>query len=265
MKCNRRGGLRELTQLFNVGKEVTLSQKTVGRNIHSLGFHARRACKKPLISSKNRLKRLAYHKRLKLWSVNDWKDVIFSDESKFNLFHSDGLVKVWRQAHERYHPDCTANTIKGFGGSLMFWGCITFQKLGPLIEVNSTLNSENYISNILDPFLTFWRKFRRKKKVFTVPYIKKSRNLVWVKKGEKIDMAPAITEFKPYRKCMGDIIQKGKGKLSTKILGRITGEDNGRVEKIPNRNNSQIIQRTTNKSKRGQKNGRVRDEILRTN
>ena len=162
VKSNRRTGLRGITQLFNLSRDLPVSQKTVSRNIHNLGFHARRACKKPLISPKNRIKRLGYYKRHRLWTVNDWKNVVFSDESKFNLFHSDGRVKIWRQPHERYHPGCTTKTVQGFGGSLMFWGCITYQKLGPLIEVQNTLNSNIYISTILEPFLRFWKILRRK-------------------------------------------------------------------------------------------------------
>ena len=36
--------------------------------------------------------------------------------------------------------------------------------MGPLIEVKGNLNSQLYISNILEPFQIFWRKFRRNKK-----------------------------------------------------------------------------------------------------
>ena len=47
----------------------------------------------------------------------------------------------------------------------MFWGCISKNKLGPLIEVDTRLNSSNYITDILVPFLqTFWTSFKRKKK-----------------------------------------------------------------------------------------------------
>ena len=45
----------------------------------------------------------------------------------------------------------------------MFRGCITYDKMGPLIEVKCRLNSQDYISHIVEPFLVFWSKFRRKK------------------------------------------------------------------------------------------------------
>ena len=41
-------------------------------------------------------------------------------------------------------------TVTGGGGSVMLWGCISFGKLGPLIQVNERLISRYYISEILD-------------------------------------------------------------------------------------------------------------------
>lgn len=42
-------------------KEMLVSSKTISRNLHSLGFMARRPCKKPLISKLNKYKRLAFY------------------------------------------------------------------------------------------------------------------------------------------------------------------------------------------------------------
>ena len=164
VKRNRTSNLRCLTRLFNKGKPKNVSGKTISRNLHAMGFWARRACKKPLVSTANQKKRLAFYNKCKSWGPSDWKNVIFSDESKFNLIGSDGRKRVWRQKNERYLPECTQKTVVGGGGSVMLWGCITYEKLGPLIQVNGRLTSLTYISDILEPLLQFWRVFRRRKK-----------------------------------------------------------------------------------------------------
>ena len=146
--------LRMLTHVFNQGKENCVSEKTISRYLHQMGYWARNACPKPLISATNTSKRLAYYHSYKSWKSNNWGNVIFSDESKFNLHSSDGRIKVWRKKNERYLDECTKKTIKG-GPYVMFWGCITSQTMGPLIEVNMNLNSNNYTSLILEPFMKF--------------------------------------------------------------------------------------------------------------
>ncbi|KAI6659527.1 Transposable element Tcb2 transposase [Oopsacas minuta] len=56
VKSNRTKTLESLTNLFNSGKDDEVSSKTVARTLHSLGFHARKACRKPMISKKNQKK-----------------------------------------------------------------------------------------------------------------------------------------------------------------------------------------------------------------
>ena len=53
VKSNRTKTLESLTNLFNSGKDDQVSSKTVARTLHSLGFRARKACRKPMISKKN--------------------------------------------------------------------------------------------------------------------------------------------------------------------------------------------------------------------
>ena len=170
VKKNRKSSLRSLTELYNEGKQrqQKVSAKTVSRNLHHLGFRSRRAAKKPLVSKANRKKRLAFYHHHKGWNLNKWSDVLFSDESKFNLYNCDGRIRVWRQSHERYLPDCTRKTVKGGGGSIMVWGCISRKSVGPLIEIQGTLDANRYISMILEPFFNkYWRSFRRSRKKAT--------------------------------------------------------------------------------------------------
>ena len=46
------------------------------------------------------------------------ENIIWSDESRYKLFHSDGRQKVWPQSHERYLPECLRKTVQGDGGQL---------------------------------------------------------------------------------------------------------------------------------------------------
>ena len=110
--------------MYNTEKQrkVKGSSKTLSRNLHKMGFWARRACRKPLISNKNRKERLDFYRSHKDWDIDKWSIILFSDESKFNLYHSDGRIRVWRQSHERYLPECTQGTVRGGGGSVLFWG-----------------------------------------------------------------------------------------------------------------------------------------------
>ncbi|GFV28532.1 transposable element Tcb2 transposase [Trichonephila clavipes] len=51
------------------------------------------------------------------WSVDDWKNVACSDESRFQLNRADGRIRVWR--HESMDPTCHQRTVQAGGGSMM--------------------------------------------------------------------------------------------------------------------------------------------------
>ncbi len=48
-----------------------------------------------------------------------WNYVLWSDETKINLFGSDGVKHVWRQPGEEYKGKCVLPTFKHIGGSVM--------------------------------------------------------------------------------------------------------------------------------------------------
>ena len=78
------------------------------------GLYGRVAWNKPLLTDWHKLIRLNWAKEHKNWSVHDWNKVIWSDESKFNLFGSDGRVYIRRRIGD-FHPDCIQQIVK-FGG-----------------------------------------------------------------------------------------------------------------------------------------------------
>ncbi|CAD6200253.1 unnamed protein product [Caenorhabditis auriculariae] len=67
------------------------SVSTVKRGLNAAGIMGRRPVKKPLISEKNRAARVKWTKEHLNWTRQDWNKILWSDESKFLLFGSDGI------------------------------------------------------------------------------------------------------------------------------------------------------------------------------
>jgi hypothetical protein len=67
-----------------------VSHQTLARHLKDYGLVSRVRRTKPWISLAAQEKRRLWAIEHAGWTVDDWKRVIFSDESKFMLFKSDG-------------------------------------------------------------------------------------------------------------------------------------------------------------------------------
>lgn len=125
-------------------KKVSL--QTIRRCIHNHGFFGRIARKKPWVSNKNRKMRLDFASNYILKEEDYWSDVIFCDESKFNLFGSDGRPRVWRKVNEALKCENLRPTVKHGGGSVMVWGCISSEGVGKLVFIEGIMNKTYYLN-----------------------------------------------------------------------------------------------------------------------
>ena len=94
-------------------------------------------------------KRLEWAKAHVNWTGGNWKSVLFSDESKFNIFGSDGREWCWRRSGEELDPRYTKKMVKHGGGSIMVWGCITATGPGRICRIEGTMDATLY-TQILD-------------------------------------------------------------------------------------------------------------------
>lgn len=127
----------------------TVSTNTVRRTLYRAGFHGRVARKKPFISKKNKADRLKYAKDNIDRDQDYWDKVLYTDESKFNIFVSDGCSYVWRRAGRELEEKNLKGTVKHGGGSLMVWGCMSASGVGSLVFVEGKMDHKQYI-RILD-------------------------------------------------------------------------------------------------------------------
>ncbi|KAG1269945.1 hypothetical protein G6F66_013922 [Rhizopus arrhizus] len=69
----------------------SISYKTAINVLKSMNFFSAIKVKKPLLTAKHMKRRLAWSKKYQNWTTDDWQRVVFSDETKVNVWGSDGF------------------------------------------------------------------------------------------------------------------------------------------------------------------------------
>jgi len=134
----------EIQKSLKINDNVEVSSNTVRRALRRNGLVARVKRKKPLLSKKHREQRLRFAKRHKDWTVNDWSKIVWSDESKFQIFGSDGRQYCWKRPNEQLQDAHVNPTVKFGGGSIFVWGCLTSSGVGYLVRIEGGLDAELY-------------------------------------------------------------------------------------------------------------------------
>ena len=136
----------QATKFINSIIPTTVCTQTVRNTLKTANLKAVTKKKKLLLSPAHRKKRLAFALKHQHWTVEDWKRVIWSDETKINRMGSDGQEYVWKRAGEPLGEREIKGTLKFGGGNLMVWGCMGWNGVGILCEVEGRMNAEQYIS-----------------------------------------------------------------------------------------------------------------------
>lgn len=125
--------------------QLNVSNKTIERRLREANFHSRLARKRPFINKRNKIKRLKFAKMYVDMPIDFWKKVVWSDESKFELFNRKTRLRVWRKSGEEYQERHLQQTVKYGGGSIMIWGCFAWSGVGNLVKIDGTLTADKYI------------------------------------------------------------------------------------------------------------------------
>ncbi len=89
LRDDRKTTLTQITTRYNQGMQNTISERTTRQTLKQMGYSSRRPHRVLLLSAKNRKQRLQFTQAHQNWTIEDWKNVAWSDESRFLLRHSD--------------------------------------------------------------------------------------------------------------------------------------------------------------------------------
>jgi transposase len=132
VQCDRYG--REKTcadlagELSQMGLDI--SATTIWRILKRHGYRKTKPTRKPGLTKTMKAERLAWCLAHQHWTLEDWKRVIWTDETSVVLNFRRGGYRIWRKADEAFVKSCIRERWKGYS-EFMFWGCFTYDKKGP--------------------------------------------------------------------------------------------------------------------------------------
>lgn len=156
---NPRLTAKDLQQdLAAAGTEVSVS--TVRRILNAEGFHARSPRRTPLLTQRHKKSRLQFALNYINKPKRFWDSVLWSDETKVELFGPMDQRYVWRKKNEAYAEKNTLPTVKHGGGSVMLWGCFASSGTGNLQRVAGKMDSIKYQEILGENVLPSVRKLK---------------------------------------------------------------------------------------------------------
>ena len=142
---NRKKTSTELAKNINTATEKNVSSSCIQWHLLKSRLRGCVAIQKPLLWRGNKEKQLKYAIQHKDWAQEMFNQVLYTDESKFEIFGTKRCQYVRKRIGEAYHPKCLNPTIKHGGGSLQVWGCLSSSGVGDLIKIEGRLTGECYV------------------------------------------------------------------------------------------------------------------------
>jgi hypothetical protein len=135
----------DVAKQLNSQREDPISAKTVARALVKADFKSKKKIKRPKLSAKNIKARYQWALKHEHWTVEDWKSVIFSDETKMCLYESDGVIWAWVPKDDKLSSAQIIPTVKFGGGCVMVHGVMSWWGVGLMQRIVGTMDRYQYI------------------------------------------------------------------------------------------------------------------------
>ncbi|KAK3556490.1 hypothetical protein QTP70_008318 [Hemibagrus guttatus] len=124
--------------------KVIVHDSTIRKRLGKNGLRGRVPRRKPLLSKKNIKARLSFARKHLDDPQDFWKNTLWTDETKIELFGRSVSHYVWHKNNTAFQKKNIIPKVKYGGGSVIVWGCFAASGPGRLAVINGTMNSAVY-------------------------------------------------------------------------------------------------------------------------
>ncbi|CAF1495238.1 unnamed protein product [Adineta ricciae] len=153
-----------ITQNLNESLPQRVSARTVQRHLHKLGYKYAAKIKKPFLKKCHKVQRLLWCKKFRSYTVQDWRHVIFSDETTYYVLKRKNKVMVWRTDAEKLNYDCIQQMNTGNGGKVGIWGGICGYGTTTALFYSDNMNSTKYCEVLKNQLIPSMKKLPNRHK-----------------------------------------------------------------------------------------------------
>ena len=83
-----------------------------------------------------------------------WERVLWTDETKIELFGHNYQNHVWTKDSEAHSPKNTVPTVKFGSASIMIWGCFSAKGMGKILVIDGKMNAQKYKQSLQENLMS---------------------------------------------------------------------------------------------------------------
>ncbi|GFY17891.1 transposable element Tcb2 transposase [Trichonephila clavipes] len=130
---------------------AAVSSRTIRRRLAEGHLRSQRPLRVLPLTPTHQCLRLECCRARENWTAAEWNQVVFSDESRFNLSSDDNRVRVGSPRGKRLNPSFALQRHTAPTGGVLVWGVIAYNTRSPLVLIRDTMTAQRYVHDILQP------------------------------------------------------------------------------------------------------------------